>query len=160
MVSLFVKYLIIAYLCHMIINKVTVMKPILTLVLCVCCGMVFASFVSNSTLFDNGKDREKKIKLEKYSLKNYHRPISFYSLSSLNYTKEGLHNIHSGRIPFMNNLVNAFSEQSDNSSESNDIYVHSTIRVKKGNTIVLFPYNYIIKSAPLSMFKTPMAPNR
>ena len=131
------------------------MKAILTLAMCVCCGMAFASFCSiNSTLLDKGKDREKKIKLERYSLKNYHKPISFYSLSSLNYVKDGMFN---GKMPLINNFSTSFSEQTDSKESSGDVYVQSTVRVKEGNTIVLFPYNFKIKSTPLGMFKTPAA---
>jgi hypothetical protein len=136
------------------------MKSFLTLALCVCWGMSFASsFGINGALLDKDKGREKKIKLEKkYSLKNYHRPISFYSLSSLNYAKDGW---CSSKTPFINNFLTSFSEQNgNNETNSGDVYVQSTIRIKEGNTIVLFPYNYKVKSAPLGMFKTPTAPNR
>lgn len=112
-----------------------------------CTTVCFASFGSN----DNRKDRDKgKTKTESFSLKNFQRPSSFFSLS----------NTLSSSLNDDNNelLLNRFDYNSFLSEDnSNGVDVKSTIRVKSGNREVIYPFNYRLKSAPLSLFKTPTA---
>ncbi len=126
---------------EMLRNKLNI-RFILTLVFCASLGMAFASFN-----IDDHRDRDKdKGFTEKFSLKNIQRPASFFSLSS-NLIDIGANNLTP--VPKFN--FNTYSSEDDNNSVS----VNSSIRVKTGNTIVIYPYKYKLKSAPLSIFKTP-----
>lgn len=126
---------------EMLRNKLNI-RFILTLVFCASVGMAFASFN-----FDDHRDKDKdRDYTEKFSLKNIQRPASFFSLSS-NLIDIGSNNL----TPLTKFNFNAYSSEDDNNSVS----VNSSIRIKSGNTIVIYPYKYKLKSAPLSLFKTP-----
>ncbi|WP_156522566.1 hypothetical protein [Arachidicoccus ginsenosidimutans] len=135
------------------------MKSILTLAFCACFGIAFASFnIGSNEAFDKRKDKDKdKIKLEKYSLKNIRRPASFFSLSSLSNVNR---DTYSSQPSFLNGSFQLNPVSEENVDNSSDIYVNSTMRLKAGNSVVIYPYTYKVKPAPLGMFKTPTPNNR
>lgn len=117
-------------------------RLIFTLVFCASVGMAFASFNIDHRDKDKNKDNS-----EKFSLKNIQRPASFFSLST-NLIDIGINNL----APLPKFDLNSYSSENDNG-----INVNSSIRVKTGNTVVIYPYKYKLKPAPLSIFKTPTA---
>ena len=126
---------------EMLKNKLNI-RLILTLVFCASVGIAFASF--NFDHRDKDKNRDNT---EKFSLKNIQRPASFFSLST-NLLDVGA----SGLAP-----LNKFDLNTYNTVDDNGVSVNSSIRVKTGNTVVIYPYKYKLKPTPLSLFKTPTA---
>ncbi|MDE1191816.1 MAG: hypothetical protein PW786_06735 [Arachidicoccus sp.] len=135
------------------------MKVLIMLIFSIGTLSSFASFsIANDLNFDKIKDKEKgKAKEEKYSLRNIHRPASFFSLSSGN----DLSKINTNFTFFPENLpiINNNTTEQNNSSE-NELQVNSLLRINTGNSIVVYPFNIKVKSTPLGLFKTPSAPTR
>lgn len=129
------------------------------LAFCASFGMAFASFSVTSVNFDKIRDKEKgKVRVEKYSLKNIHRPISFFSLSSLGEPSKLCDN----KMLLMNNSfqLNGVPDENKEASDASDMDVNSTIRLKTGNSVVIYPFSYKVKATPFGLFKAPTPPTR
>lgn len=128
------------------LKKILHIKLILLLVFIASFGVTFASTMASNAVNDRDKDKDKG--KEALSLKNIQRPSAFFSLSS------HLTNVETENVYPSINRIDFLSAPNVEGSD-NSVNINSTIRIKTGNSTVVYPYSYKLKPTPFSLFKTP-----